>query len=200
MQSRLALLATLGALATAGPAGAVSDTVGGATFHPFTMPGNTGCVAWDEPGEGRTYNCDPVNLIFSNQSLTQVRDRLRARGWTTAGLGSNQYLHFVTPTLVRQQVQLFRSDGFARQYHIRLWQTGTTTLGGVHHESGIFQHTIDRSWDASEAFVRSQLCGASCSSAFLPEQWRMQDGIDGQPDGDLLWRGWANDASAALVP
>ena len=97
-------------------------------------------------------------------------------------------------------MQLFRSDGFARQYHVRLWQTGTTTLGGVHHESGIFQHTIDRSWDASETFVRSQLCGASCSSALLPEQWRMQDGVDGQPDNDLLWRGWANDANAAVIP
>jgi hypothetical protein len=48
--------------------------------------------------------------------------------------------------------------------------------------------------------VRSQLCGASCSSAFLPEQWRMQDGVDGQPDNDLLWRGWANDANAAVIP
>jgi hypothetical protein len=116
MNFRLALLAALGALAAAGPAGAVSDTLGGATFHPFTMPGNTGCVAWDEPGEGRTYNCDPVNVVFPNQSLTQVRDRLRGRGWTTSGLGSNQYLHFATPTLVRQQLQLFRSDGFVRQY------------------------------------------------------------------------------------
>ena len=200
MRLRLATLAVLGTLAAAGPAGAVSDTYGGATFHPFTMPGNTGCVAWTDPVEGRTYNCDPVNLIFPNQTWTQVRDRLRARGWTTWGFGSSQYLHFATPTLVRQHVQLFRSDGTARQYHIRLWQTGTTTVGGAHHESGIFQHTIDRSWDASEAFVRSQLCGAACSSTFLPEQWRMQDGVDGQADGDLLWRGWANDANAAIIP
>ena len=200
MRLRFATLAVLGMLAAAGPAGAVSDTYGDAVLHPFTMPGNTGCVAWTDPVEGRTYNCDPVNLIFPTQSWTQVRDRLRAKGWTTWGFGSSQYLHFATPTLVRQHVQLFRSDGTARQYHIRLWQTGTTTVGGAHHESGIFQHTIDRSWDASEAFVRSQLCGAACSSTFLPEQWRMQDGVDGQADGDLLWRGWANDANAAVIP
>jgi hypothetical protein len=200
MKLRLATLALLGALATAGSAAAVSDTYGGATFHPFTMPGNSGCVAWIDPVEGRTQNCDPINLIFPNQSATRVRDGLRAKGWTTFGFGSNQYLHFQTSTLVRQQIQLFRSDGRARQYHIRLWQTGTTTLGGVHHESGAFIHTIDKSWDDSEAFVRSQLCGATCSSAHLPEQWRMQDGVDGQADGDLLWRGWANDANAAVIP
>jgi hypothetical protein len=193
MRLGLTLLAVIGALAAAGFAGAASDTYGTATFHPFTMPGNTGCVAWTEPGEGTTYNCDPIDLVFPNQSSTQVRDRLRAKGWTTWGFGSNQYLHFATPTLVRQHVQLFRSDGSARQYHIRLWQTGTTTLGGVHHERGVFQHTIDKSWEDSEAFVRSQLCGATCSSTFLPNQWRMQN-------GDLLWRGWANDANATVIP
>lgn len=194
------MLAAIGALAGAGSAAAVSDTYGGAAFHPFTIPGNTGCVAWSDPAEGTTYNCDPVNVVFPNQSWTAVRDRLRARGWTTWGFGSNQYLHFATPTLVRQSVQLFRSDGSGKRYHMRLWQTGSTTLGGVHHESGFFEHTIDKSWDASEAFVRSQLCGSSCSSAYLAQQWAMQDGVDGVADGDLLWRGWANDARAAVIP
>ena len=194
------MLSALVTLAAAGPAGAVSDTFGDATFHPFTMPGNTGCVAWTDPVEGTTYNCDPVNLVFPNQSWRSVRDRFRGRGWTTWGFGSNQYLHFSTPARVVQNVQLFRSDGSARQYHVRLWQTGTTTLGGVHHESGIFQHTIDKAWDDSEAFVRSQLCGTSCSSTFLTQQWAMQDGVDGQADNDLLWRGWANDANAAVIP
>jgi hypothetical protein len=36
--------------------------------------------------------------------------------------------------------------------------------------------------------------------ASLPEQMAMQDGLDGLPDGDLLWRGWANDASASVIP
>lgn len=190
----------MGALAAVGSAGAVSDTYGGATFHPFTMPGNTGCIAWTDPAEGTTYNCDPVNLIFPNQGWTQVRDRLRAKGWTTWGLGSNQYLHFATPTLVPQNVQLFRSDGWGKQYHIRLWQTGSTTLGGVHHESGIFVHTIDKSWEDSEALVRSQLCAASCSATFLAQQWAIQDGLDGLADGDLLWRGWTNNAYATVIP
>jgi hypothetical protein len=200
MRLRLALLGVIGILVVAGSAAAVSDTYGDATFHPFTMPGNTGCVAWTDPAEGTTYNCDPVNLIFPNQTSTRVRDRLRSKGWTTSGLGSNQYLHFATPTLHRQHVQLFRSDGFARQYHVRLWQVGSTTVGGVHHERGIFQHTIDKDWDASEGFVRSQLCGSGCSSTFLAQQWAMQDGLDGIADGDLLWRGWQNDAYAAVIP
>jgi len=195
MQMRLCLLtlAVFGMLAVAGPAGAVSDTYGGATFHPFTMPGNAGCVAWTDPAEGTTYNCDPVNVIFPNQAWTTVRDRLRAKGWTTFWFGSSQYLHFATPTRVVQNVQLFRSDGFGRQYHVRLWQTGSTTVGGVHHESGIFQHTIDRAWDGSEGFVRTQLCSSACSSAFLTQQAAMQN-------GGLVWRGWTNDAYAAVIP
>ena len=200
MRLRLAIVAFCGLLAVAGTAGAVSDTYGDATFHPFTMPGNTGCVAWTDPGEGTTYNCDPINLIFPHQTWAQVRDRLRAKGWTTWGFGSSQYLHLATPTRVAQNVQLFRPDGFGKQYHVRLWQSGSTTVGGVHHESGIFQHTIDKAWDASEGFVRSQLCGSVCSSTFLTQQWAMQDGIDGIADGDLLWRGWANDANAAVIP
>ena len=200
MRLRVALLVVVGALVAAGSAGAVADSYNGAVFHPFTMPASPGCVAWTDLSEGTTYNCDPVNLVFPNQSWTRVRDRLRAKGWTTFGFGSTQYLHFATSTRVAQPVQLFRSDGFGRQYHVRLWQTGTTTLGGVHHESGFFQHTIDRAWDASEAFVRGQLCGATCSSTFLPRQWAMQDGVDGVADGDTLWRGWANDACAAVIP
>ena len=44
-----------------------------------------------------------------------------------------------------QNTQLFRGDGFAKRYHVRLWQTpGPNTVAGVHHESGILSHTIDR--------------------------------------------------------
>jgi hypothetical protein len=140
-----------------------------------------------------------VNLIFPNQTWTQVRDRLRAKGWTTWGLGSTQYLHFDTAARVAQRIQLFRSDGRSKRYHLRLWQTGTTTLGGVHHEVGTFEHSLDKSWDDSEAFVRAQLCGSSCSTWFLSGQWAIQDG-SGPDAGDLSWRGWANDAYAAVIP
>ena len=200
MKLRLALAAATSILAATASAGAVIDSYGNAKFHPFTMPGNTGCVRWVDSLEGPTYNCDPVNLIFPNQSPAVVRDRLRAKGWTTFGFGSTQYLHFATATRFAQNIQLWRADGSGRQYHVRLWQTGTTTLGGVHHEMGVFTHTIDKSWDDAEGFVRSQLCSTSCSSAFLSQQWVMQDGVDGVADGDLLWRGWTNNAAATVIP
>ena len=172
---------------------AVSDGPGG--FHPFTMdPSNGSCVPWTEPSGLATRNCDPINLIFPGRTASQVTSLLRTKGWTTSGSGSTQWLHFdVETTLVAQHVQLFRSDGFLRRYHIRLWERpGPVTVAGVHHERWWFGHVIDRSWDASEGFVRSQLCGA-CSSAPLAQQAAIQ-GNDGE------WRGWANDANATVVP
>jgi hypothetical protein len=197
--------AALIAAAGAASAYAVSDTVtagsaGAVSFHPFTIPPNTGCVRWAEDG---TYNCDPVNLVFPNRSPAQVRDLLRGKGWTTFDLGSTQSLHFVAPTLYAQSVQVFRADGRnsagqSVRYHVRLWAVrdiaSTVTVGAVHHEARVgFSDVIDRSWDASEAFVAGQLCVANCLvTAVLTKQNQMQG-------GDGVWRGWANDARVTVV-
>ena len=191
---------------TAPPALAVSDTTtaGGAqiTFHPFTMPTNSGCVFW--PADG-SYNCDPVNVIFPGRSPGQVRDLLRARGWTTFDLGSSQRLHFASSTLYAQDVQVFRPDGRnpagqSLRYHVRLWlvrgAATTVTVGAVHHEARQgFSDIIDRSWEASEAFVVGQLCapGACPENGALPTQLAMQG-------GGTTWRRWTNDAQPSVIP
>jgi hypothetical protein len=68
-------------------------------------------------------------------------------------------------------------------------------VGAVHHEARVgFSDVIDRSWDASEAFVAGQLCAANCVvTGVLTKQSQMQG-------GDGVWRGWANDARATVVP
>jgi hypothetical protein len=68
------------------------------------------------------------------------------------------------------------------------------TIASVHHEEGFFTHTLDRSWEDSEAFVASQLCATarSCGLASLAEQNATQ-GADGE------WRGLANDARARVI-
>jgi hypothetical protein len=196
------------ALATtaAPPALAVSDTTtAGATqitFHPFTMPTNSGCVFWQADG---SYNCDPVNVIFPGRSPGQVRDLLRTRGWTTFDLGSSQRLHFTTSTLYAQDVQVFRPDGRnpagqSLRYHVRLWLVRgagvTVTVGAVHHEARQgFSDTIDKSWEASEEFMVGQLCapGACPENSALPTQLAMQG-------GGTTWRRWTNDARPAVIP
>lgn len=205
--STAAVAASLLGSVGAGSALAVSDTVGlgsagSITFHPFTIPPNTGCVRWAEDG---SYNCDPVNVIFPNRSPGQVRDLLRSRGWTTFDLGSTQSLHFATPTLYSQDIQVFRADGRnssgqSLRYHVRLWlvrgAASTVTVGAVHHEarSG-FTDIIDRSWEDSEAFVVSQLCAGACTvTGVLTKQNEMQARNGG------LWRGWANNAQATVIP
>jgi hypothetical protein len=206
--SRLVVATGIGVViagASATPALAVSDTLtagaaGPITFHPYTIPPNSGCVQWPEDG---TFNCDPVNVVFPNRSPAQVRDLLRGKGWTTFDLGSNQSLHFAAPTLFTQDVQVFRADGRnssgqSVRYHVRLWAvrgvTTTVTVGAVHHEARVgFSDVIDRSWDASEAFVAGQLCSTNCSvTSVLPKQSQMQG-------GDGVWRGWANDARATVI-
>jgi hypothetical protein len=207
MRHLIAGIAAVLVLAITAPAWAVSDTllVPGAgttiTFHPFTIPSDTGCVLWAADG---SYNCDPVDLVFAGRSPSQVSEWLREKGWTTWGLGSTQRLHFATTTLYPQDQQLFRSDGRnaagqTMRYHIRLWAVRgaatTVTLGAVHHEAstGFLAHTIDRSWESAEGFVAGQLCRSRClSSPVLPTQSLMQ--------GASTWRGWDNDAVATVVP
>jgi len=90
-------------------------------------------------------NCDPVNVIFPGKTWTQARDALLAKGWSTCCFGSTEYLHVGSSTTLVQNTKLFRGDGFAKRYHVRLWQTpGPNTVASVHHESGILSHTIDR--------------------------------------------------------
>lgn len=207
MRRLLVGLVVLFVLGAAAPAWAVSDTIqvpGSATwitFHPFTIPPDTGCVHWAADG---TYNCDPVDLVFPGRSPAQVRDLLRAKGWTTWGLGSTQRLHFATSTLYPQGQQLFRNDGRNAagqtvRYHIRLWAVPgaatSVTVGAVHHEAstGFLTDTIDRSWESAEGFVAGQLCGSGCaSSSVLVTQSLMQ--------GGSKWRGWDNNAVATVVP
>ena len=182
---------------------AVSDTVEGLAFHPFTMDANNGtCVDWEEPN-GPTRNCDPVDLIFPSQSVTEVGDRLQALGWSTSGIGSTQWLHFDDETLQTQEAQLYLNESSTLRYHIRLWAapgSTLTTIGAIHHESGFLVHTIDMSWEDAEAFVAGQLCGAglSCRSSELLS-W--QNDIQSQdPDGNAdEWRGWANDGRVSII-
>ena len=99
--------------------------------------------------------------------------------------------------------QIVLQEGFFLRYHLRLWQVPGSnppvTLGAVHHEEGLFTHTIDMAWEDAEAFVAGQLCdsGSSCgSTGDLTQQLNIQS-LD--PDGDPgTWRGWANDGSATV--
>jgi hypothetical protein len=200
---------------TATPALAVSDSTpagssGSITFHPFTIPSDNGCVFLATDG---SYNCDPVNAVFPGRSPIQVRDLLRARGWTTFDFGSTQRLHFTTSTLYSQDVQVFRRDGSnaagqSLRYHVRLWRvrgiTATVTVGAVHHEArvGLFSDRIDKSWEESEEFLRGQLCApAACpENPTLATQASMQGPHPTTGEAGVWWRGWYNDARPTVIP
>jgi hypothetical protein len=201
-------LAVLGAALIVGvrAVAAVSDTYvdpthGTVKFHPFTLdPNNDSCVLWSGEPSGLTHNCDPVNLIFAGRNWRQARDALVARGWTTAGSGSTQWLHLANERrLIQQHVQLFREDPSkpGNRWHIRLWEASRQmTLGAVHYErwDDVTQtHVIDAGWDTAEGFVAGQFCGASCQGASLTTQSSIQG-------GDVEWRGWTNDAKATVIP
>src|SRR4029077_7876437 len=98
---RSILAAAACALVLSGSAAALTtDSYDGVAFYPFTVdPGNADCVPWTEPGVGATRNCDPINIIFPDQSLATVVARLHAAGWTDAG-GTVQWLHFAGSNLV----------------------------------------------------------------------------------------------------
>jgi hypothetical protein len=209
------LIAAAIALIAAAPARAVIDTTtagssGFITFHPFTIPADTGCVFLAADG---SYNCDPVNVVFPGRSPAQVRDLLRSRGWTTFDLGSTQRLHFTTSTLYSQDVQVFRADGRnstgqTLRYHVRLWRVpgtaATVTVGAVHHEArvGFFSDRIDKSWEESEEFLRTQLCAATAcpENPTLATQSGMQGSHPATGESGVWWRGWYNDARPTVIP
>jgi hypothetical protein len=192
----LALAAALAAatLALAGAAGAETDTYGGIAFSPFTIDaGNDACVPRYEPDAGPTRNCDPINLIFPGQSVSEVVARLSTADWTLTG-GTVQWLRFASPLRIPVDAQLGFPDGRdpTERYHVRLWQAGPSlTVGNVHHEHGS-PHQIDLAWDQAEAFVANGLCTGWCELVRLP----LQAAIEAGP----LWRGWANDAYATVIP
>jgi hypothetical protein len=209
------LLTAAVALAVAAPALAVTDTTtagasGSIALHPFTIPAHSGCVRWAADG---SHNCDPVNVVFAGRSPAQVRDLLRSRGWTTFDLGSTQRLHFTTSTLYSQDIQVFRADGRnavgqSLRYHVRLWRargtTATVTVGAVRHEArvGFFEDRIDKSWEESEEFLRTQLCGPiACSeNPTLATQSSMQAPHPTTGEAGVWWRGWYNDARPTVIP
>jgi len=192
---RLLIAALLAAAAIGAVQPARADAPPSTAFGAFTVdPGNADCVAATEPGIGATRLCDPINLIFPNQSLASVIRRLQAAGWSNAS-GSTQWLHFATNTPVPVQWQLGWQDGPdpTQRYHVRLWQVAPNlTVGNVHHEHGT-PHQIDMAWDEAEAFLAKPLCSWWCRHLPLADQAALQG------DG-MLWRGWLNDAVATVIP
>jgi hypothetical protein len=182
-------------LALAGSAAAATDTYDGVPFYPFTMaPDNADCVAWADDVAGPTRNCDPINVLFPHQSLDVVAGRLRLAQWMDTG-GGTQWLYFSGGPNVAEQAQFAIPDPTdpTARYHVRLWQAGPDlVVGSVHHERGT-PHKIDLPWDSAEAFLTGGLCGSWCTHVVLPTQSSMQQGSG-------LWRGWANDAAASVIP
>ncbi len=198
MAARLVLVAAAAcaALTLVGNAAAATETYDGVAFSPFTIgPGNADCVDANDPVLGWMKNCDPVNVLFPDQSLDMVVTRLQAAGWVVVG-GGVQYLQLTDPaTPVPVQIQLGLPDGTdpTMRYHVRLWQAGARlTVGAVHHEHGE-PHRIDLAWDAAESFLAAPLCGAWCGRVELP----VQSSLQSTPG---MWRGWPNDTLATVIP
>src|SRR5690348_18270410 len=70
------------ALVLAGAAAAGRGSYGGVAFAAFTIaPGNMNCVQVDDDVVGWTGDCDPINVLFPDQTLQSVIARLHAAGW-----------------------------------------------------------------------------------------------------------------------
>ena len=188
------ILSVVAAAIAAAPAHATAPPWGGGAFHPYTVdPWNQDCIPANDPTVGATRDCDPINLVFPDQSLAIVADRLRAAGWTDT-TGSIQWLA-AGSRLLAVQAQLAQADGPdpSRRFHIRLWELAPgLVVGNVHHEAGS-PHRIDMAWDAAEDHAAAPLCAAWCGHVHFVAA----DAVQG-PGG--LWRGFANDDDATVAP
>jgi hypothetical protein len=188
-------------------AAVIAAAAGGATFPASAEPpaatafgaftidaANDDCVPMNVPGLGPTRLCDPINLVFPDQSLAAVVARLQAAGWQNTS-GTVQWLQAGDSTaLVPVGWQLGWPDGPdpTQRNHVRLWQIAPDlTVGNVHHEHGE-PHKIDMAWDQAEAFVAAQLCSSWCGHLALESQATLQ--------GGAVWRGWSNDTVATVIP
>jgi hypothetical protein len=178
----------------AAPAAAAPPTWDGPAFHPYTLdPANLDCIGWSDTVIGTTRDCDPVNLVFPGQPLGAVLARLHAAGWVDV-TGATQWL-YAGSALTAVQAQVAQADGPdpTQRYHMRLWELAPgLTVANVHHEHGS-PHRIDMSWDEAESFAAVGVCAAWCQHVHLSAA----DPIQG-PSG--LWRGFANDGDATVVP
>jgi hypothetical protein len=192
---RLAIAALVAAAAGAAALPARADMPLAPTFGPFTSdPGNGDCVAASDPASGATRFCDPINIVFPDQSLDAVLARLHAAGWSN-GSGTVQWLRSDAAKLLPVAWQLGWPDGSdpTQRYHVRLWQIAPNlTVGNVHHEHGT-PHQIDMAWDQAENFLATPLCSWWCRHLPLDAQLALQNGTD-------LWRGFENDATATVIP
>lgn len=177
---------------------AVSDTYESIVFHPFTMDwDNADCIPMDEDGDGidDVRNCDPVNLVFPDLTVSQVIAALELQGWETTIFGGVQSLHFETNELLDQSEQLIKIVGTTR-YHVRLWQVPdqAATVGAVHGET-IIIHDLNTHWEDAEAFLAGDLCTSNffCeNSDLLVVQWDVQ-GLDAE------WRGWTSNGRLTVI-
>jgi hypothetical protein len=179
--------------AAASPIDSNWDTVAGVSFHPFTTDEvNADCVAWSDPSGITTRNCDPVNIVFPNQTLAQVQYRLRVVGWTVVVDGAVQRLHFgAAMNWAPTDLQMEQAQTATDRYHTRLWQVGPDVVGNVHHDAGS-PHYLDLPWDTSESYLAGLLCSSWCQHVPLPHQQAIQNGP--------TWRGLANDGVATVIP
>jgi len=155
-------------------------------------PSNEDCM----PDETVVRYCDPVNLVFVGQTLDEVKLSLLSAGWiTSTRRGSDQYLRWETQKYYRHDLQLHFYESLRARYHVRLWESPDHkfVVGAVHHEEGVFHHTIDIDWDDAQQFVEDQFCSGQCGiSDVLPNQSLVQ--------GDTgFWRGMANNGRAAVI-
>ena len=166
----------------------------GTPFHPYSVdPGNADCVAWSDTTIGMTHDCDPINLVFPDQDLAAVVARLHAAGWVDT-TGNPQWL-YEPPGLIPVGAQVMQADGPdpTQRYHVRLWQAAPgLTVGNVHHEHGE-PHHIDMAWDDAESFAVRGVCAAWCGHVHL-------SGSDAIQGSSGMWRGFANDGDATVVP
>ncbi|MES1248333.1 MAG: hypothetical protein ABUS54_11755 [Actinomycetota bacterium] len=182
----------LAAPAAASPIDSSWDTVAGVSFHPFTTEeNNLDCVPWVDPSGVTTRNCDPVNVVFPDQTIAQVQYRLQVAGWVAVE-GAGQRLHFGDAmNWPNNDLQMAENQTDTDRYHVRLWQVGPDVIGAVHHDAGS-PHHLDLPWETSEAHLAGELCSTWCQHVALPHQQAIQNGA--------TWRGFANDGVATVIP
>jgi hypothetical protein len=93
---------------------------------------------------------DPINLVFTNASLSDIQKLFDAMNWNRNAFGKTQYLNGCSRP---QDVQRDKGHFLTERYHIRIWDLGNYCVASAHFEIWYIYTHIVHHFEGAEQMI-----------------------------------------------